>query len=289
MAAGSVTGHRHFSWAASWSTTTVLIAVVMLSAACGGESGHGDDDVVVMAASSLTEVVETVFEGRESVTTVIAGSSALVAQLGAGAEADVLVTADAATMERAVSEGSVRGAPVLIAVNTLVLATPAENPGGVTGLADLGRRDLLIGLCAVEVPCGALAHQALGEAQLTPSADTLEPNVRALATKISLGELDAGLVYATDARAAGLTTVEATELRCHLTGYYMASVAAEPRPEVQAVIDDFTPGNVGAQALHAHGFGGSDERPLPLSVVLSCRDVRPDGGFEGSGIRPAAS
>ena len=289
MAAGTTTGHRHFWWAASGSTAAALIVVAMLSAACGGESGPGGGDVVVMAASSLTEVVETAFEGRESVTTVIAGSPALVAQLAAGAEADVLITANAAIMERAVSEGSVRGEPVLIAVNTLVLATPAGNPGGVTGLSDLSRSDLVIGLCAAEVPCGALAHQALGEAQVTPSADTLESNVRALATKISLGELDAGLVYATDARAAGLATVEATDLRCHPTGYYMAAVSADPPPEVQAVIDDFTPGNVGSRALHAHGFEGSDEWPVPLSVLLPCGDASTDGGLEGSDIRPASS
>ena len=64
-----------------------------------------------MAASSLTDVIEIVFEGRDSVTSVIAGSSTLVAQLAAGAEADVLITANATTMERAVSEGSSRGSP----------------------------------------------------------------------------------------------------------------------------------------------------------------------------------
>ena len=218
-----------------------------------------------MAASSLTDVIEIVFEGRNSVISVIAGSSSLVAQLAAGAEADVLITANATTMERAVSEGSVQGEPILIATNTLVLATPAGNPAGVTGLADLARGDLLIGLCAVEVPCGALAGQALDDAQITPSADTLEPNVRALAAKISLGELDAGLVYATDARMAGLATVDAPELRDHRTGYYIASLSAEPPPEVQAVIDDFAVlGSVGSKALYAYGFGGSTTRPVPL-------------------------
>ena len=234
----------------------------MLAAACGGESARGAGEVVVMAASSLTEVVEIVFEDREGVTTVIAGSSTLVAQLAAGAEADILMTADAATMERAVSEGSVRGEPVLIAVNNLVLATPADNPGGVTGLADLARSDLLVGLCGPEVPCGALAYQALSEAQVTPSADTLESNVRALAAKISLGELDAGLVYATDARAAGLATVEVPELSDYLNGYYIASVSAAPPPEVQAMIDDFTMGGVGAKALYVYGFQGSDREPV---------------------------
>ena len=242
-----------------------LAAVLMLASGCGGtaDGTAPERDVVVMAASSLTDVIEIVFEGRDSVTPVLAGSSTLVAQLAAGAEADVLITANATTMERAVSEGSVRGEPILIATNILVLATPVGNPGGVTGLADLASGDLLIGLCAVEVPCGALAVRALGDAQITPSADTLEPNVRALAAKISLGELDAGLVYATDARMAELATVDAPELRDHRTGYYIASVSAEPPPEVQAVIDDFTVlGSVGSKALYQYGFGGSTSRPV---------------------------
>ena len=242
----------------------VSAAVAMLGPGCSGAADDGDGgDVVVMAASSLTDVIEIVFEGREGVTPVISGSSTLVAQLAAGAGADVLITANSATMEQAVSDGSVHGEPVLIALNALVLATPAGNPGGVTALADLGREDLLIGLCAPEVPCGELARRALDAAGIEPSADTLELNVRALASKLSLGELDAGLVYATDARIAGLATVDAPELSDHLTGYYIASVSAEPPPQVQAVIDDFAMGgSVGAKALYAYGFLGSDSRPV---------------------------
>ncbi len=265
MAAGSTNGHRRPPRTVSWLAATALMVVATLGAACSGQSGRGtgDGDVVVMAASSLTDVIEIVFEGRDSVTPLIASSSTLVAQLAAGAEADILITANGATMERAVSEGLIRGEPVLIATNTLVLATPAGNPGGVTRLADLARGDLLIGLCATEVPCGQLARRALDEAGVAPSADTLEPNVRALASKLSLGELDAGLVYATDARAAELSTVQAPVLEDHLNGYYIASVSAEPGPEAQAVIDDFTKlGSVGAKALYAYGFLGSDNRPV---------------------------
>ena len=266
MATDSGTDHRNRSRAKLWSTTMVLMVVAMLAVACSGEphSGTGGREVVVMAASSLTDVVESVFDSSERVTPVIAGSSTLAAQLAAGAEADVLMTADAATMQRAVAEGSVRGEPVLIATNSLVLATATGNPGRVSGLADLARRELLVGLCAGEVPCGALARQALDEAGIAPSVDTLEPNVRALVAKISLGELDAGLVYVTDARAARLATVDAPELRDHCNGYYIASVSAEPAPEVQAVIEEFTVGgSYGAKALYAYGFEGSDIRPVP--------------------------
>ena len=117
-----------------------------------------------MAAASLIDAVEAVdghFDGSPGVVAVVAGSSTLLAQLAAGADADVLITADAATMDRAAAEGLVQGAPVVIAANALVLATAAGNPGHVTGLGDLARGDLLVGLCAVEVPCGALAQRAL--------------------------------------------------------------------------------------------------------------------------------
>ena len=144
----------------------------------------------------------------------------------------------------------------MIATNTVVLAAAPGNPGGVAGLADLARRDLLVGLCAPEVPCGALARRALEQAGITPSVDTLELSVRALAAKLSLGELDAGLVYSTDAATAGLSTVDAPELDGHANRYFIAPVSAEPAPRVQAVIDAFAqPGSVGAEALQAHGFG----------------------------------
>lgn len=231
-----------------------VVWVWITAAACGDTAGDGD--VVVMAASSLTDVIETVFEDRKGVTAVIAGSSTLVAQLAAGAEADILITADATTMERATAAGSVRGTPLVIATNALVLAAAPGNPGRVTGLADLARSDLLVGLCSADVPCGALALQALDDAEIAPSVDTLELNVRALATKLSLGELDAGLVYTTDAVMADLGVVDASELEGHANRYYIASVSAEPPPEVQAVIEDFTgTGSTGAEALHAHGFG----------------------------------
>lgn len=260
MAAGSFTGDRHRGRAALRRAAAALAVALMLAASCGragddvGDDGGGE--VVVMAASSLTDVVEAVAARHPDVVAVLSGSSTLVAQLGSGAEADVLITADAANMDRATAASSVQGTPVVIATNALVLATAPGNPGRVAGLDDLARRDLLIGMCAAEVPCGALARQALDEAGVVPSVATLELNVRALAVKLSLGELDAGLVYRTDAAAAGLPTVDAPELDGHINRYYVAPVSADPRPEVLEVISSFTePGRPGSEALQTHGFG----------------------------------
>ena len=255
---------------------------------CGGASGGDADIVVVMAASSLTDVLEEVsaaFEnignttsegkslgdsslaggtdepdetdetGAVRIVGVLAGSSALAAQLAEGAEADVLMTADAATMQRAVEAGSVRGQVTAVAANALVLAVAPGNPGQVRSLEDLGRTDLLIGLCAAGVPCGTLADRALSDLGVEPAVDTRELNARALAAKIALGELDAGLVYATDAAASGLETIAAASLDRFTNTYQMASIDADPPAPVRAVLEAFKPGGLGAKALLEAGFG----------------------------------
>lgn len=256
----------------------VVIATLMLMTACGSVAKDGpgsrskpgnDVEVVVMAAASLFEAVAEVdqyFQNRPSsnadkeaegvdVIPVTAGSSTLVAQLAAGARAEVLITADAATMRRAQSDGSVLGLPMVVATNHLVLATAPGNPGGITGLTDLARADLLVGLCATAVPCGALSDRVLQAAGINAAPDTLESNVRVLAGKIKLGELDAGLIYATDALALGIETVDAPALHSHANEYLMASVKAEPSQATQVVLDAFKPDGVGAAALRQLGFG----------------------------------
>ncbi|MCY4069597.1 MAG: substrate-binding domain-containing protein [Acidimicrobiaceae bacterium] len=235
------------------SAAVVAVAVSSVAAGCGGDSG---EEIVVMAASSLSDAVEAVIADHDDVNAVFAGSSTLVSQLAAGAAADVLMTADGATMNQAIADGDVQGAPSVIASNSLVLATAPANPGGVTRLADLSRGDLLIGLCAEAAPCGALSQQALRGARIEAAPDTLELNVRALAAKLSLGELDAGLIYRSDALAVGLPVVEAPQLESLRNLYHIAAVSARPTPRVQALLDDFTaPDGAAAMIFAAQGFG----------------------------------
>jgi molybdate transport system substrate-binding protein len=105
-------------------------------------------------------------------------------------------------MADVVAAGAADGDPTEFARNVLEIVVPAGNPGGVRGLADLARDDLLVGLCAPDVPCGDVAARVLDDAGVTPATDTEEADVRALLTKVSEGELDLGLVYETDVRAA---------------------------------------------------------------------------------------
>ena len=179
----------------------------MLLSACGGSQDDARRQVLVSAAASLTDAfleLETAFEAAHpdvDVLVNLGGSATLREQILAGAPADVFASANLANMAIVVEEGAVAAPPEMFAVNRLEIAVPIGNPGGIIGLEDFANPNLLIGLCADGVPCGDFARQALSTADVEPVPDTNEPDVRALLTKIEVGELDAGIVYATDVAA----------------------------------------------------------------------------------------
>jgi molybdate transport system substrate-binding protein len=184
------------------------LAAVVAVAACGGDADRSSE-IVVFAAASLTDAfgaIATAYEAGNPGVDVrlnVAGSSTLREQILAGAPADVFASANTAVMDEVVAAGAASGPPEAFARNRLAIAVPQGNPAGVVGLADFADNDLLIGLCAPGVPCGDLARAALAAAGVAPAIDTNEPDVRALLTKVEVGELDAAIVYASDVMAAG--------------------------------------------------------------------------------------
>lgn len=224
--------------------------------ACGAD-GNGDSGaagrrgVTVFAASSLTDVFGAIAAAFEEahpgvdVTLQFAGSSRLAAQIDAGAPADVFAAAD----ERTAAQVDARRT-VIFARNRLAIATPPGNPAGVRGLASLTRGDVLLALCAPEVPCGTLARE-VGGADLVAAADTLEPNVRAVLTKVLLDEVDAGVVYVTDLLAAG-DAVEGIGIDHPATTPYPLVLLGESA-EAAAFVD-FVLSPAGRQLLGAAGF-----------------------------------
>ncbi|NIJ05886.1 molybdate ABC transporter substrate-binding protein [Frigoribacterium faeni] len=179
--------------------------------AAGGATGDPapTGSITVLAAASLTgpldEIVDA-FEARTpgaEVTVSYGGSSALAQQVVAGSPVDAFLSASSATMRTVADADLVEGEPVTFARNSLQIAVPAGDPGGVGSLADLASPDVSVALCAPEVPCGALAVQVLEAAGVSVVPATLEPDVKSALTKVELGEVDAALVYRTDVVAAG--------------------------------------------------------------------------------------
>ena len=175
-----------------------VLAMLVALAGCGG----GDDEVlVVFAASSLSGVADEIHRAAE---VVFGGSNDLAAQIRDGAEVDVFLSASDAPLEELRADGLV-GAPVVFASNRLVVVLPADNPAGVTALPDLTRPGVKLVLGAEGVPIGDYAREALAAAGLSEAfarVVSLEEDVKGVLGKVALGEADAGIVYATDARAA---------------------------------------------------------------------------------------
>lgn len=210
----------------------------VLAASSCGDGGHeagGRRSVTVFAASSLTDVFDDIAAAFEAahpgvdVTLQFAGSSRLATQIDAGAAADVFAAAD----ERTAALVDARRVTTF-ARNRLAIATPPDNPAGVTGLDSLTGDDVVLALCAADVPCGALAEQ-VGGPELTAAADTREPNVRGVLTKVLLGEVDAGVVYVTDLHAAG--DAVAGILLDHPAATYYPLALLSDSPEAAAFVD----------------------------------------------------
>lgn len=168
------------------------------SSATPGGPATDTAEAIVFAAASLSTVFPDIAEARYS----FDGSSGLVDQLEGGAPADVFASADRKNMDRAVEAGLIDGDPVMFATNYLVLVTPADNPAGITGF-DGSLEGTKLVVCAPDVPCGAATVKVADANGLTLTPVSEETKVTDVLGKVTAGEADAGLVYATDAAGAG--------------------------------------------------------------------------------------
>jgi molybdate transport system substrate-binding protein len=200
-------------------TSLTALAVIGL-AGCGGSDNGGSTGgsappsadvsgtISVFAASSLTESFTSIgkdFETANPGTKVMlnfAGSSALATQINQGAPVDVFASASPTNMKTVTDAGNAEGTPVTFAKNQLVIVVPKGNPKAITALPDLTKPGVKVALCAEQVPCGAAAKKALETAGVKLTPVTLEQQVKAALAKVKLGEVDAALVYRTDAKAA---------------------------------------------------------------------------------------
>jgi molybdate transport system substrate-binding protein len=183
-------------------------AALLLAAQPAAAKSKPSGEITVFAASSLTEAFGAIakqFERRfpgVSVKFDFDSSSNLATQIEQGAPADVFASADDANLQETIRAGAVASPPVVFARNRLAIAVERRNPHDVRGLADLGKPGLVVVLCTDDVPCGKYAAQAFTKAGVTVTPASKEANAKATLSKVSLGEADAGVVYATDVQAA---------------------------------------------------------------------------------------
>src|SRR5215471_3556625 len=199
--------------------TVVCAAVAALvlgacSSSSGGSSsgsspasGKVSGTVVVFAATSLTEAFDKIgaqFEKANPGVTVkfnYNGSSSLATSINQGAPADVFASAAPENMKTVTDAGDAAGTPKTFASNTGEIIVEKGNPKHIESVKDLADDKIKVAVCAPEVPCGAVATAIFKNAGVTVKPVSEETNVGGVVTKVTLGEVDAGIVYVTDVKA----------------------------------------------------------------------------------------
>lgn len=259
-------------------TVSALVSGV---SACSSSPTNSDKsgEVTVFAAASLTEVMKTLTDkyhqqnSGTNFTLSYAASSQLVQQLSSGAKADVLVTADEASIASIANKTSdpiLSGGTTIIASNKITLAIAPGNPGKISSLQDAAASSK-IAVCAPSVPCGRAAQRVLDAAKLSLKQPSQENDVKAVLTKVSTGQVDAGFVYSTDAKAAasqGVSSVELNDLKPNK--YPLALTVAGENNQAAKAFRDWLAGSEAAQILAQAGFG-----PAPAASAMASQSSSP--------------
>jgi len=183
-------------------------------------SGVAAADLEIYGAASLKAVLANVKEAYEAanpgttLTVSTDSSSALETKIEQGAPADVFLSADTTNPKKLVDGGFASGDVMPFAGNHLVIITPTDNPAGITSPKDLAKPGLKIIAAGDAVPItkyatqlvknlsGLAGYPANLQAAYAANIASKEDNVKAVVSKIELGEGDAGIVYVTDAAAS---------------------------------------------------------------------------------------
>jgi molybdate transport system substrate-binding protein len=230
-----------------------VIAIAATQALTRGDTRGGGPDV--LAAASLAAVAAEV-DPRAGVRA--AGSDRLAFQIEHGISADVFLSADPGISGRLHQAGHI-GRPVAIAGNRLVMIVPVENPAGIARAEDLATPGIRLIVGTPSVPVGAYARQALARMGLVAALDNVaseEPDPGGIVAKVALGEVDAGIVYATDAASAGrrVTAIPVPDVAQPAIIYTAAvPVRADDPDRGRAFIARMRSGD-GQRVLRAKGF-----------------------------------
>ena len=235
---------------------TVLVAL----AGCRGSderqaTPNPGRELTVYAAASLTDVFPRIgANARYS----FGGSDELATQIREGAPADVYAAASSKYPQELYDEGLV-DKPVTFAFNQLVVIVPKDNPAGIRTVQDLTRPGTKLVVAAQGVPAGDYTRTLLTDLRLEDALANVvsnEDDVKGVVAKVSIGEADAGFVYATDAAAARddvrvLDLPEGSQPRIE---YQIAVVKGSDGTRAANAFVQKVVGPEGRQALEAAGF-----------------------------------
>jgi molybdate transport system substrate-binding protein len=256
-------------------TLTAAGLVALALAGCGSSSSSGSaassaspgsgsastGSITVFAAASLQgsftqlgKQFEAAHPG-DKVTFSFGPSSGLATQITSGAPADVFASAAVSNMDQVVKAGDA-ATPSDFAKNVMEVAVPPANPAGVKSVNNLAKSSVKVALCQAQVPCGVTAAKVFKKASLTVKPVTLETDVKSVLTKVELGDVDAGMVYVTDVRAAG-SKVKGVKIPADenaSTTYPIATITKSSHQSTAKAFVAYVLSPAGEKVLKADGF-----------------------------------
>ncbi|PQO44290.1 molybdate ABC transporter substrate-binding protein [Blastopirellula marina] len=198
---------RTFCWA--------IIGALLLSSGCGdSDRASSRRTVTVLAAASLTNAIQEVAdawsqESGEPFRISFGPSNALAQQILAGAPADVYLSANEKWGDALAEQDRIERRVSLLS-NRLVWIVPKANRAGIHAPSEIREKAKLIALAGENVPAGMYADQSLQASGLLKQlSDRIVRgnDVRTTLAYVEEGEVDVGIVYATDAAITDQVTV----------------------------------------------------------------------------------
>jgi molybdate transport system substrate-binding protein len=256
-------------------TTTAAVATTSTPAPVYTPS---TGNVVAFTAASLKGVspklasdFEKVYPGHHVVFN-LDGTQALKNQVENGAYADVFISASNSYTTTLTNEGYfVTGSVKPLTSNYIIVILPASNPANIQSLADLAKPGVKIAMEDKSVPAGTATVAVLGNlakstynqawnTSLYKNVVTYETSEPAVATKVALGEVDAGFVYESTYTAAPKNTYTAITIAKsdnYLQTYTIGTLKQSKDLDSATMFENFMLSAVGQQDLKDYGF-----RPL---------------------------
>jgi molybdate transport system substrate-binding protein len=242
-------------------TSAPATSAAPTASASASQAADISGTVTVLAAASLTEAFTTLGDQFKAahpgvdVKFSFGASSDLAAQITSGAKVDVFASASPKNMKQVVDAGDATSSTNFVS-NVMEIAVPPNNPGNVTTVDDLAKSGVKVALCQPQVPCGSVAAQVFKNAKITVKPVTLEVDVKSTLTKVTTGEVDAGVVYVTDVRAAG-SKVKGIEIPAAVnasTEYPITVLKNAPNATAAQAFQDYVLSDAGQKVLTDDGF-----------------------------------
>ncbi|MFA6332062.1 MAG: molybdate ABC transporter substrate-binding protein [Methanoregula sp.] len=236
---------------------------------------YSEGNVVAYTAASLSGVspklaadFEKMYPGHKVVFN-LAGTQALKTQVVNGAYADVFISASNAYTTELTNGGYfVTGTVKPLTSNYVIVILPANNPANIKSLSDLAKPGVKIAMADKSVPVGSATTSAMGKmakstefskdwnTSVYSNVVTYETSEPAVASKVELGEVDAGFVYESTAIAGGdkYQSVSIPKTYNYLQTYTIGVMKQSTSKGAAADFENFMLSSVGQQDLKDYGF-----------------------------------